>query len=275
MEKTIAQQEIDKAIAQGKIARTELDKAQSKFDTVVKQYVSAKELSAKAQGKVDSAMAQRKIVRSELEAKSRPLASCKVPINPIALNDSKDIHVGQDAILSERPQQALRQLLADYGPVLLKESWRVSALLADLCGEYRRERFLLVHALRERIPAELSERPQIGMNGVVHELGLAQRFRENHGFSAEAAQWAIENWSLALDVTWPAQRQKATELVAAKAEACQNKKELDAAKNIASRKKKELEAVQVLCHQRKKELVDAQRVAHQNADEWNAAQNDG
>ncbi len=96
-----------------------------------------------------------------------------------------------------RPRRTLRQLLTYYGPALLDEPARLDALLADLCGPYHRERFLLVHALRERIPAELLAQPQ---GGAVHGRRLAQRLQRRYGFSAEAAQWAIESWALALNI---------------------------------------------------------------------------
>ena len=95
------------------------------------------------------------------------------------------------------PRRTLRRLLSQYGPSLLDQPARVDALLADLCGPYQRERFLLVHALRDRIPAELLAQPQ---GGTVHWLRLSQRLQRRYGFSAEAAQWAIESWALALNI---------------------------------------------------------------------------
>ena len=95
------------------------------------------------------------------------------------------------------PRRILRQLLADYGPTLLDDPTRVDALLADLSGLYHKERFLLVHALRERIPSELLAQPQ---GGAVHGRRLSQRLQKRYGFSVEAAQWAIESWALALGI---------------------------------------------------------------------------
>ena len=98
------------------------------------------------------------------------------------------------------PRQVLRQLLADYGLTLLGEPARLDALLADLCGSYPRERFLLVHALRERIPIELQNQSQ---GGKAHELRLSQRLQRRYGFSTEAAQWAVESWFIALNAVSP------------------------------------------------------------------------
>ena len=95
------------------------------------------------------------------------------------------------------PRRALRRLLTQYGPALLDDPARVDALLADLCGPQQRERFLLIHALRERIPAELLAQPQ---GGPLHWRRLSQRLQRRYGFSDGAAQWAIESWALALNL---------------------------------------------------------------------------
>ena len=100
------------------------------------------------------------------------------------------------------PRQVLGQLLADYGVTLLGDPARVDALLADLCGAHLKERFLLVYALRERIPVELRNQRQ---DGVALRLRLSLRLQKRYGFSAEAALWAVESWSSALNTTAPAQ----------------------------------------------------------------------
>ena len=100
--------------------------------------------------------------------------------------------------MNEIPRRILRQLLADYGgPALLNDPARVDAFLSDLCGEYPRERYLLVQALRERVPADLLSQPQS-----VAALGprLTRRLQERYGLSDEAAQWAIESWVVALNI---------------------------------------------------------------------------
>ena len=95
------------------------------------------------------------------------------------------------------PQRILRQLLATYGTGLLNEPARVDAFLADLCGKYRRERFLIVQALRERVPADMLSQPQ-----AVATLRprLTRRLQERNGLSAESAQWAVECWAMALNI---------------------------------------------------------------------------
>ena len=100
------------------------------------------------------------------------------------------------ATIRTPPQLALRRLLTDYGPVLLEDPARVHALLADLSGSSSRERFLLVYALREHIPAELLVQHSDDTDQMQQ---LSQRFQRRYGFSTEAARWAIETWSLTLE----------------------------------------------------------------------------
>ena len=92
-----------------------------------------------------------------------------------------------------QPRRVLGQLIADHGPSLLDEPARVDAFLADHCGPYHCERFLLVHALRERIA--------VPNWPVSLWLGsCTQRMQKRYCFSAEAAAWAVESWSLALGI---------------------------------------------------------------------------
>ena len=95
------------------------------------------------------------------------------------------------------PQQILRKLLADYGTTLLDDPERVDAFLADLCGEYRRERYLIVQAMRWRVPTDLLSQPQGAAN-----VGprISRRLQEQYGLSEEAAQWTTESWAIALNI---------------------------------------------------------------------------
>ena len=99
-----------------------------------------------------------------------------------------------------QPRRILRQLLSDHGAVLLDQPSRVDAFLADLCHPHHRERFLLAHALLERIPKELQKQTVVNK---AFELRLSQRLRRKYSFSGEAALWAVESWSIALDIAPP------------------------------------------------------------------------
>ena len=142
----------------------------------------------------------------------------------------KEIQDGSHATLSKIPQGTLNQMLTDWGPDLLNDPWRVNALLADMCGPFPRERFLLFHALRERIPTQLilahalrehipaqmvlvhAPRERALAAHLIHPHGsailanwLSQHLQNWNGFSAEAAQWAVESCSSAVNITSPMQ----------------------------------------------------------------------
>ncbi len=141
-----------------------------------------------------------------------------------------EISVDVHSKLSDIPQRTLYQLLTDWGPDLLNNPGRVDALLADLCGPFPRERFLLFHALRERIPAQLilahalrehipaqmvlvhAPRERALAAHLIHPHGsaihanwLSQHLQNRYGFSVEAAQWAVEGCSFALNFASPVQ----------------------------------------------------------------------
>ncbi len=86
---------------------------------------------------------------------------------------------------------------AAYGPALCEDPRRVEALLRDLCGGGRKEIFILVGALRERVTVDLLGWPP----GVPRELLLARlagRLAADLGFAPQIARWAVETWALAL-----------------------------------------------------------------------------
>ena len=170
---------------------------------------------------------------------------------------------GSHTGLSNAPQLALRRLLTDYGPVLLEDPARVHALLADLCGSSFRERFLLVHALREHIPAELLVQH---LDDTDQMQQLSQRFQRRNGFSTEAARWAIESWSLTLKAARSGQDPSIKEdREAAKAIARQLATERDAARETARQTASELVAAETVVRQKANELVAAETVVRQKA----------
>ena len=144
--------------------------------------------------------------------------------------NGKEVSYAGPRRLSDIPQRTLGQLLTDWGPDLLNEPWRVDALLADLCGPFARERFLLFHALRERIPTRLivaqalrehipaqlvlvhAPRERALAAHLIHPHGIAiyanwlsQHLQSLYGFSAEAARWAVESCSFAVNIALPVQ----------------------------------------------------------------------
>ncbi len=101
--------------------------------------------------------------------------------------------------MNNLPRQMLRQILAKYGKEICSDARRCQGLLNDLCGSHRREVNVLVNAIEERIPLDLLA----GASSMPPELLLSRlekRFEEQTGLTAEAAQWAVESWALALGV---------------------------------------------------------------------------
>ena len=176
---------------------------------------------------------------------------------------------GSHAGLSNAPQLALRRLLTDYGPVLLEDPARVHALLADLSGSSSRERFLLVYALREHIPAELLVQHSDDTDQMQQ---LSQRFQRRYGFSTEAARWAIETWSLTLKAARSGQVPALTkERKEAKANAHQLTRARDAARETARQKTIERAAAETVVLQKTNEFAAAETVVGQKASALDAA----
>ena len=166
------------------------------------------------------------------------------PPDPNAFQDGAE--------LSESPRHTLSQLLTACGPDLLNEPARINALLADLCGEYPSERFLLVHTLRECIPSSL-----LGQDGPGHERLLSQRLQKRYGFSAQAVRWTIASWSWALQSARSAHDQRLAEAVEAQA----------TAEATVRLKAEERAAADVTAHRKAEERAAADAVARQKAKE--------
>ena len=180
------------------------------------------------------------------------------PPNPDANRNGHESPSGNHPALSDSPQRVLGQLLTDYGPVLLNEPARVHALLADLCESHSRERFLLVCSLWERLPFELIIEQQDSTERWQH---LSASLQYRFGFSAEAAQWALESWSLALETARSGEEQSASEATKALAAAQETARAFD---------RERAEAV-ADAHRKTKILIDANRTVNQKESERAAA----
>jgi hypothetical protein len=101
--------------------------------------------------------------------------------------------------MNEIPRQKLCELVAHYGEAVSDDPRRCEALLRDLCGQYRREIFLLVTSLRDGVPQQL--RASKGRVPAAVLVGhLSTRLSGSFGLEASAARWAVESWALALGV---------------------------------------------------------------------------
>lgn len=101
--------------------------------------------------------------------------------------------------MNDLPRQKLCELIATYGRSLCDDPRRCGALLRDyLRGQYRREVYVLIGALKEGVAADL-----LASQRVPHEVLLAhltKRLHDNLALAEDAARWAVESWALALGV---------------------------------------------------------------------------
>ncbi len=95
------------------------------------------------------------------------------------------------------PRQKLREILELYGRPICEEPQRCEALLRDLCVGDRREIFLLVAALRERVVPDILASLDILPDAVIVS-NMVKKLCDSLGLSAEASQWAAESWMLAI-----------------------------------------------------------------------------
>jgi formylglycine-generating enzyme required for sulfatase activity len=99
--------------------------------------------------------------------------------------------------MNDPPRQKLCELIAEYGRSLCDDPRRCEALLRDYCGQYKREIFVLMSALKERVVEELGAARQTVPPALLIAR-LAKRLHANLGLAEAFAQWAVESWALAL-----------------------------------------------------------------------------
>ncbi|MFO1422246.1 MAG: DUF1566 domain-containing protein [Candidatus Competibacteraceae bacterium] len=101
--------------------------------------------------------------------------------------------------MHDEPRQKLRELIIKYGRSLCDDPRRCEALLKDHCGHYKREIFVLISALKNRVADDLLK----ASSGIPQSILLARlnkQLEEELAMTAEAAHWAVESWALALGV---------------------------------------------------------------------------
>jgi hypothetical protein len=99
--------------------------------------------------------------------------------------------------MNDLPRTILKDLVRCYGLSLIGDALRTEGLLRDTCGEHPREIFVLVHALRQQIPADLLACRQSLPLPVLKGI-LARRLEDELSYSEQASRWAVESWAEAL-----------------------------------------------------------------------------
>ena len=102
--------------------------------------------------------------------------------------------------MNDQVKKTLAGLIKKYGTTLADNPKRLEGLLRDMCGEHRKEIFVIISAMKERIAAELLELPQ-EMPPDIQIVKLERRLIDNLAFSTEVAAWAVAAWAEALQVT--------------------------------------------------------------------------
>ena len=100
--------------------------------------------------------------------------------------------------MNELVRQKLREIVQQHGRPPLTDPRLCESLLKDYCGQYKKEIFVLVCAVREQVAADLLTSQDSMPLEMLHTL-LIKRLHHNLSLTEEAARWAVESWSLALE----------------------------------------------------------------------------
>ena len=99
--------------------------------------------------------------------------------------------------MDNSPRIILKDLVGRYGTSLVTDPLRTEGLLRDMCGSYHREIFVLVNAVRQKVPADLlAPRHSLPLN-LLQDF-LARRLCDELSLSGDASHWAVESWAFAL-----------------------------------------------------------------------------
>lgn len=104
--------------------------------------------------------------------------------------------------MNELPRKILKDLVARYGVPVAHDPNRCEGLLRDTCGKCNLEIFVLVQAVRQKVPADLLA-PRHSLPFALMKGFLVKRLEDELGLSDEAAHWAVESWALALGLQDP------------------------------------------------------------------------
>ena len=99
--------------------------------------------------------------------------------------------------MNEIVRQKLREIVLKHGLPPLSDPRLCESLLKDYCGQYKKEIFVLVCAVREQVATDLLTSEGGVPQELLHPL-LIKRLQNNLALTEDASKWAVESWSLAL-----------------------------------------------------------------------------
>jgi hypothetical protein len=99
--------------------------------------------------------------------------------------------------MNERVREQLREIVERHGRPVLSDARLCESLLKDYCGQYKKEIFVLVCALREQVAADLLTSQDAVPREMLHAL-LIKRLQNNLALTEDASRWAVESWARAL-----------------------------------------------------------------------------
>ena len=101
--------------------------------------------------------------------------------------------------MDDRPRKILKDLINRYGTSLATDPLRTEGLLRDTCGTCHREIFVLVNAVRQKVPADLLA-PRHSLPYNLLQDFLVKRLCDELSLSGEASRWAVESWAWACGI---------------------------------------------------------------------------
>jgi hypothetical protein len=99
--------------------------------------------------------------------------------------------------MNDLPRQKLKEIIIEHGRALCDNPQRCEAFLRDYCGEYKREIFLLISALKQGVAKDLLNSSNIPIELLLGRL--TKQMQNDLGLTEEAARYAVKSWAQVLD----------------------------------------------------------------------------
>lgn len=99
--------------------------------------------------------------------------------------------------MNDLVKKKLVEIVLKHGRKPLSDPRLCESLLKDYCGQYKKEIFVLVCAVREQVASDLLTSQGSMPREMLYSL-LIKRLQNNLALTEEASKWAVETWSLAL-----------------------------------------------------------------------------